>query len=231
MGQERGKGPLNIIYEDASIIVADKPAGLATQSANVAQQDLVSLVRAYLQEKASAKSGQPYLGIIHRLDQPVTGLVAFAKNQKAAAALSAQVKSDIMNKHYLAVVEGKVDAAGPFILKDLIYKDPKTSKAVKVDNRDSVKGNFKLQEAVLEYQPLKYYEAEDATLLDIRLVTGRFHQIRCQLSGMGHPIINDRKYGAVKSYASDFTGRGLIGDREIIGTTKKSLEFAGVLAL
>ena len=189
---------MDIVFEDNSIIVINKPAGVATQSANISQKDCVSLIKEHLRKANPDKKGDPYVGIVHRLDQPVRGILVFAKNQKAAAVLSKQVQTDIMNKRYIARVEGVLEAVENKMLINRIYKDSKQNKAVIAGDKISDK-SIKIQEAVLEY-------TTDGISVDgncdvrITLKTGRFHQIRAQLSAMGHPILGDYKYGATKPY-------------------------------
>lgn len=200
----------DIIYEDNSIIVIFKPAGLATQTANIAQPDCVSLIREHIHKSNPASGQEPYVGIIHRLDQPVAGLLVFAKDRKSAAELSRQVQSDMMNKHYLAMVEGIVDVASDTILENSMYKDASAGKALITDDSAKAPGNAKVRKATLIYHTERILEEENKTILSIKLVTGRFHQIRAQLSHMGHPIAGDRKYGAVTTYPS---GIALVADR------------------
>lgn len=195
---------LEILYEDKSIIVINKPAGLATQSANVSQRDCVSLIKEHLRRNNSSVKGELYVGVIHRLDQPVSGILVFAKNQKAAASLSKQVQSDFMNKQYKAVVEGKLWVAEKnrekCCLKNLMYKNSKDSKAVVINKKEDAPKGVKVSEGILEYSVEEYRESEDETVLNIKLITGRFHQIRAQLSNIGHPILGDRKYGSTRDY-------------------------------
>ena len=198
---------INILYEDNSIIVIKKPSGIATQSADVRQSDCVSLIKEHIAASNHGMNTEPYVGVVHRLDQPVAGILVFAKNQKAAAALSSQVQTDMFNKHYMAVVEGIVEAKEETVLIDLMYKDGKMHKAVIADKAS---GSTKLQEAKLKYRTEKVLPETNMTILSIRLLTGRFHQIRAQLSHMGHPIVGDIKYGATIPYPS---GIALVADR------------------
>ncbi len=198
---------INILYEDNSIIVIKKPAGIATQSADVRQSDCVSLIKEHIAVSNPGKNTEPYVGVVHRLDQPVEGILVFTKNQKAAAILSSHVQTDMFNKHYMALVEGIVEAKEETILTDLMYKDGKMHKAVIADKPY---GSIKLQEAKLKYRTEKVLHETNMTILSIKLLTGRFHQIRAQLSHMGHPIVGDRKYGATTSYPS---GIALVADR------------------
>ena len=201
---------IEILFEDSSIIIIKKPAGLASQSADVTQPDCVSLIKEHIRKSNPDIKSEPYLGVIHRLDQPVEGILVFAKDKKAAAILSKQVQSDIMNKHYMALVEGILDAPADTKLVSYLYKDSKAGKAVVTSKSDKPSPNVKVQEAALIYRTEKIMEEENRTLLSIKLLTGRFHQIRAQLSSIGHPIVGDRKYGAVTTYPS---GIALIADR------------------
>ena len=175
------------IYEDDEILICEKSAGVATESANVRAKDMVSEVKSYL-------SGG-YAGLIHRLDQPVSGLLVFAKTPAAAASLSKQVQSGDMKKTYRAIVEGKIDpAAEPVLLTDHLAKEG--DRAIVV--QDPQKKYKKTVIARLRYEVLSYDPDTDTTELKIDLLTGRFHQIRAQLSHLGHPILRDVKYGAKK---------------------------------
>lgn len=188
---------MEILYEDNEIIVINKPAGVATQSANISQKDCVSLIKEHLKKTSPGKKGDPYVGIIHRLDQPVSGILVFAKNQKSAAELSKQVQTDIMNKRYSAKVEGLLETVENRELKNYIYKDPKQNKAI-IPGDKSSNGNIKVQEAVLIYSTEG--NSDGNSNVGITLKTGRFHQIRAQFAALGHPILGDTKYGAVQSY-------------------------------
>ena len=198
---------IKVLFEDNSIIIIEKPAGLATQSADILQPDCVTLIKDHIKKTAPGIKGEPYVGIIHRLDQPVAGILVFAKDKKAAADLSRQVSERLMNKHYRAVVEGIVDSPEDTVLTDRLYKDGKAGKAFISDK--APKG-AKLQECSLVYRTERIMEEKNMTILSIDLITGRFHQIRAQLSHMGHPIVGDSKYGAVTKYPS---GIALTADR------------------
>ncbi len=176
-----------IIFEDNDILICRKPAGIATQTKRLGQQDMESLLKNY-----RAKKGEPpYIGIVHRLDQPVEGLMVFAKNQKAVAHLSKQVQDRVIGKYYYAV-----SANMPFekegVLEDYLLTDKKTNVTQVVDA--DTKGAKK---AKLEYKVVT--TNEDKTLFDIKLHTGRQHQIRVQMAHMGCLLIGDSKYGDAKS--------------------------------
>ena len=183
---------MNILYEDEDIIVVVKPPGLATQTAGISKKDVVSELKSYLYRSKGIKN--PYVGVIHRLDQPVEGLLVFALNENSAKILSKQINDNVIKKKYIAVVEGIIESTEQETLIDNICKDGKSNKAyiVKDKTKDSKK-------AELKYKKLDEDTKQGITLLEIELITGRFHQIRCQLSNAGFPIVNDEKYGAKAS--------------------------------
>jgi len=181
-----------IIYEDAHILVVHKPAGLATQSAKVGQPDMVSEIKNYLAKQGNKeKNGAPYLGIIHRLDQPVEGLLVFAKTKEAAGKLTAQLEGGTLNKQYYAVVCGKpTEETGELV--DYLRKEGNLAKISTPQDKEAKK-------AILQYKVLSFKElesGENISLLDIHIDTGRFHQIRVQLANGGWPILEDMKYGS-----------------------------------
>lgn len=169
-----------ILYEDQHIIVCRKESGVAVQTARMSQMDMESALKNYLAVKDSGK--MPYLAIIHRLDQPVRGVLVFAKTLFAAKELSRQVTQHSVGKYYLAEVEGKIpEEAGT--LENYLLKDGKTntSKVVK----ENVPGAKK---ATL------HYKKKDEHTIEIELVTGRHHQIRVQCAYAGMPLKGDTKY-------------------------------------
>jgi len=198
---------ISIIHEDDSLIIINKPAGLATQSANIAQPDCVSLIKQHLRKIDPNPGSEPYVGVVHRLDQPVAGLLVFAKTKKAAGILSRQIREDMMSKHYTAVVEGIVDVPNYTKLTDMMYKDGRSSRAVIVDDKTAADG---VKEAALLYRTECIMEDKNLTKVSVKLLTGRFHQIRAQMSHIGHPIAGDAKYGAKTHYPH---GIALAADR------------------
>lgn len=188
-----------VIYEDNDIMVCHKPAGIAVQTASSFQQDVVSELKNYL-----AKQGQknPYVGVVHRLDQPVSGILVFGKNQAATASLSGQVQDGRADKIYRALVYGTFDkAAKEGILEDILYKDAKTNTSRTVEPGSKEAGLGK--KAKLSYKVLQEICIEGKVYSDveIKLFTGRHHQIRVQMSHAGHPILGDTKYGTEESGA------------------------------
>ncbi|MDE7059098.1 MAG: RNA pseudouridine synthase [Lachnospiraceae bacterium] len=174
-----------ILYEDEDVLVVYKVAGVAVQSARVMEVDVMSLLRNELMERGVR---EPYLGLVNRLDQPVEGIFLVGRNKRAAARLSEEVGEHMeMEKWYKAVVVGKLlKKEGRMV--DYLLRDGRTntSKVVKEGTKGSKRGE-------LEYQVVE--ETDKRSLLRIRLLTGRHHQIRVQLAHAGVPIVGDRKYG------------------------------------
>ncbi|MDE6062988.1 MAG: RluA family pseudouridine synthase [Lachnospiraceae bacterium] len=187
-----------ILYEDKHIIVVHKPAGIAVQSGRIGQADVESELKNYLaaDSKGSQKGKQPYLGMIHRLDQPVEGVLVFAKTSQAAAALNRQLAGEDFCKDYYAVVCGKPEPAKQELV-DYIKKEGGLAKICPPS------ADTEAKKAMLSYEVLfsKTVEQEDISMLAIRLKTGRFHQIRAQLSHAVYPLLGDAKYGSEKSRA------------------------------
>ena len=192
-----------IVYEDEAVLVIRKPAGLATESAGIGQKDVVSELKNYVAKKNPGK--MPYLGIVHRLDQPVEGLLVFAKTKKAAENLTAQLGKGTLKKEYLAVVCGKVpENTGrlvDYLAKEkgmAVVRDTADAQAKKdADVQAEKAADPQAKKAVLSYT--KKAETKELTLLAVQIETGRFHQIRAQLSHAGFPILGDEKYGSEES--------------------------------
>ena len=142
---------MNILYEDKDILVVEKPAGIPVETNRIGSKDMVSLLKNHLAETGGKPGGIPYLGMIHRLDQPVQGVMVFAKNQKAAASLSKEIAQNEMKKTYLAVVEGT--AKEEESLTDYLLKDGRTNTSKKVP-----KGTKGAKESRLSYECLKTLE-------------------------------------------------------------------------
>ena len=178
-----------IVYEDQDILVCYKPAGLAAQAGAVTQPDVVSELKSYLKGA--------YVGVVHRLDQPVEGLLVFARSKRVAAALSCQLEDGTLRKQYCALVCGRpLRDEGELV--NYLCKEGSLSKVV-------CEGTAGAKKAVLQYEVTRQFVPKEAdgtqecTCLDIRIDTGRFHQIRCQLSHAGMPILGDQKYGTAES--------------------------------
>lgn len=184
----------NIVFEDKDIIVAYKPAGIATQTARLGQWDMVSELKNYLARKPENKGkGAPYLGLVHRLDQPVAGILVFAKNKESAASLSKQITDGSFHKYYDAVVFGKPEKEEG-VLEDYLYKDGKTNKSMVVKegfpDAKRAKLSYKRKETLMVLEA-----GQQASLVEIELFTGRHHQIRVQMANAGMPLLGDSKYG------------------------------------
>lgn len=272
------KWPINLYYEDNHVLVAEKPAGLLSQGDVTGDPDLLTLLKTYLKVKYH-KPGEAFLGLVHRLDRPVSGLMVFAKTSKGASRLSEQVRTRKVEKEYLAVVHGRVtglpellanpgvpEKLAPWVeLRDILSTEKRGGRyevlepelanrqgarkdwqyrQVRQDrqnqqgrqNQPDRQGRARGKEAILKYRVLAYFSgnegrldsenepgalaktqkafereqgaskrqgkpfdgsagAVDLTLLAIRLVTGRSHQIRLQMAHMGHPLVGDRLYG------------------------------------
>lgn len=178
---------LEIIFEDQDLIICYKPAGVATQTKHLGQQDMESLLKNYRVQKGES----PYIGIVHRLDQPVEGIMVFAKNNKAASHLSKQVQDRGIGKYYYAV-SNYSPAKKEGVLENYLLTDKNKNYTMVVDSAN-VKGSKK---AKLEYKVIDSKEGK--TFFDIKLHTGRQHQIRVQMAHLGCPLIGDSKYGEGK---------------------------------
>ena len=171
---------INVIYEDNHILVVEKNINIPVCEDESKDLDLLTILKQYLKEKYN-KPGNVYLGLVHRLDRPVGGIMVFAKTSKAASRLSEQVRTHILKKEYHAVVLGKVNDHE--VLKDNLLKDNKTN-ITKIDKKG--------KEAILEYNLVSYKDGY--SLVKINLKTGRSHQIRVQFSSRNHPLYGDQKY-------------------------------------
>lgn len=176
----------HILYEDEQLIVCYKPAKIATQTGRTGTQDMVSLLKNYLYRQSTEKK-EPYLAVIHRLDQPVEGILVFAKTPSAAKELSRQLQQEGFGKEYRALLCGR-PKEGKRTLTDYMVKD-------KQSNLSRICGAAEAdtKKATLHYEVLE--ELDDGrTLVNIRLESGRHHQIRVQMAHMGCPIWGDTKY-------------------------------------
>ena len=176
---------INILYEDNHIIVVEKPINVLSQKDNTNDLDLLSLVKEYIKEKYD-KPGNVYLGLVHRLDRMVGGIMVFAKTSKAASRLSKAMNDNLFNKYYLAIVKGKIEVKGKLI-----------DKIKRLDNGNSIISDDG-KEAILEYELLDYNKEIDASLIKIHLLTGRHHQIRVQFASRGHELLGDHRYSDTK---------------------------------
>ena len=173
---------LNVLYEDNHIIVVEKPVNVLSQADDTNDMDLLSMVKDYVKVKYN-KPGNVYIGLVHRLDRPVGGIMVFARTSKAASRLSEQVKKHDFCKKYLAVVKGKVADSGEFVDKLERLNDGNT--IVSKNGKDSV----------LNYKLIEYNKNRDCSLVEVNLKTGRHHQIRVQFASRGHYLCGDQRYG------------------------------------
>ncbi len=171
---------LDILYEDNHIIVCYKPRGILSQADSSGKPDMLTLLKEYIKEKYN-KPGNVYLGLVHRLDRPVGGIMVFARTSKSASRLSEQIRNKTFKKTYNAVVIGNINEKGT--LKDKLLKNEKTNIVIISD---------KGKEAILHYKKIDY--KNNMSLVEINLETGRPHQIRVQFSNYGYPLYGDNKY-------------------------------------
>lgn len=177
---------LNILYEDNHLIVVEKLPGVLTQSARLKLPVLLDEVKSYIKEKYN-KPGNVFLGMVHRLDVNVGGLIVFAKTSKGASRLSKEIRENKFHKRYLAIVEGNINTEEEITLIDYLRKDNRNRKAIITDPS-------KGKESVLKFK--KIAQVNNLNLVEVNLITGRFHQIRAQLANYGTPIYGDHKYGS-----------------------------------
>ncbi len=194
-----------IIYEDEKLLVCRKPAGLATQTSKIGQKDLVSMMMNHV---AGGNGRRPYLGLINRLDQPVSGIVLFAKDTETAAALTKEQQEHDMVKEYRAAALGQLNVKNGY-MSDYILSDGKTNTSVITDDKDEG-----AKKAVLEFEITGEETVSEAaahcgisadaadgisgcviSFITVHLITGRHHQIRLQMSHAGMPLLGDNKYG------------------------------------
>jgi len=175
---------MNILYEDNHIIVVEKKENILVQSDDTKDLDLLTMIKEYLKEKYN-KPGNVYLGLVHRLDRPVGGVMVFAKTSKAASRLSNDVRKRNIKKTYLAIVHGKTKENERLV--DFISKDNKTNNSY-IDDKNG-------KESILEYTLLEYNKENDLSLIKVNLLTGRHHQIRLQMMNNNHPLYGDQRYG------------------------------------
>lgn len=178
---------MNVIYEDNHLLVVLKPYGVPSQADESGDEDMLTLCKAYIGEKYN-KPGNVYLGLVHRLDRPTSGVMVFARTSKAAARISKQIQSGAFEKTYLAVLTGALPQ-GEGTLWHYLTKDTQAYIAHVSD-----KPSPDSKKAGLEYTVLD--SCDGLQLVRIKLLTGRFHQIRAQFAALGASVYGDMKYGA-----------------------------------
>ena len=191
---------LKILYVDNHVIVVVKPPNTLSQADSTGDIDMLTIIKKYIKEKYN-KKGNVYLGLVHRLDRPVGGVMVFAKSSKAASRLSNMIKERNISKKYLAVINGTIkDKEGVF--EDYLIK--------KDDGNTEVTTKEKGKYSKLSYKVLE--EKNNLSLVEVTLETGRHHQIRVEFSSRGYPLYSDQRYGkgekgdiALWAYELEFT--------------------------
>ncbi len=196
-----------VLYEDNEMLVIHKPAGIATHTSKVGQTDVVSELKSYLmvgQRKKAVSGRPPFLGVVHRLDQPVEGVLVFGKNPRSTTILTEQLKEGSLQKSYYAAVCGKPTEKEGRVVDYLVKEEGGFARVV----RENYPGAKK---AVSDYELVGSRQVEigawheagtadrqhvDVSLLKVCILTGRFHQIRVQMSHKGLPLLGDQKYGS-----------------------------------
>jgi 23S rRNA pseudouridine1911/1915/1917 synthase len=182
---------LAFLFEDNHLLVVDKPAGLLSQADLGGDLDVLTLARELIRQR-DAKPGNVYLGLVHRLDRPVAGVMVLAKTSKAAGRLSREFRDRAVRKIYLAVVRGVPDPAAAALAHRLVRDRERRLTRVAADGEGG-------REARLDYRVIAARGGR--SLVEVALGTGLQHQIRAQLAAIGHPIEGDRKYGAAEHLA------------------------------
>lgn len=179
---------MKILYEDNHIIVCYKEKGILSQGDGSSKPDMLTLLKDYIKVKYN-KTGNVFLGLVHRLDINTSGIMVFARTSKAASRLSEQIKNNQFQKKYKATAEGILENKYYIVLENYITKNEHEKKSYITNDG---------QYSKLEYRVIKSYKINNinVTDLDIILHTGRFHQIRCQLANINHPLYGDKKYGS-----------------------------------
>lgn len=175
-----------ILYEDNHVIVAVKPPNLLTQGDDTGDANLLDQIKAYVKETCN-KPGEAYIGLVHRMDRPVGGLLVFARTSKAAARLSEQVREHELNRQYVCIVEG--EPPEQFTYVDYLMKDVENNRVTVLPAYLKMQG----KEAVLHGRTVA--RRDGLSLAAIQLETGRAHQIRVQMAHAGHPLWGDNRYG------------------------------------
>lgn len=180
---------IKIIYEDNHLLVVVKPKGIPSQADKTGNRDMLTILKAYIKEKYN-KPGEVYLGLVHRLDRMTSGIMVFARTSKAASRLSKNIREGDFKKRYVAVLNGKLASNG--ILENYLVKNEKTNMS-RICDKNTKNAKF----ASLEYITRGNFErnGKKYTYVDIKLNTGRHHQIRVQFSNIGYPLYGDVKYG------------------------------------
>lgn len=184
---------LTVLYEDNQIVVVIKPQNVPTMADESGDKDMLTLVKEYIKEKYN-KPGKAFIGLVHRLDRPTGGIMVFARNSKSAKRLSEQFQTHSVEKVYYAVTNGVVK-----------LKSQKLVNYLKKDEKENIVKIVPMSESGAKKAELVYNYLEDdekESLLEVKILTGRSHQIRLQLSNIGYPLVGDVKYGKAKGKTS-----------------------------
>jgi len=185
---------IKIVFEDNHLIIVEKPVGLLSQEDRSGDPDLLNIIKEFLRVKYN-KPGDAWLGLVHRLDRPVGGLIAFAKTSKAASRLSQQIREHRFIRKYSAVTHGLLTPKNA-VWADYISRDKIQGKYIATTKPDPAYRS-KYQNCALGYQLQNYLPKHQISLIEVELKTGRSHQIRTQMKAHGHPLVGDRLYGKI----------------------------------
>lgn len=181
---------MKVIYEDNHIIIVNKQSGEIVQGDKTSDRPLSDIVKQYIKEKYQ-KPGEVFLGVVHRLDRPVSGLVVFARTSKALTRLNKMFAEGEVHKTYWAIVKNTPEQSEGTLTHWLVRNEKQNKSYAYTTEKPNAK------KAILKYKVIG--RSDNYTLLEVNLMTGRHHQIRCQLAAMGCPIKGDLKYGAPRS--------------------------------
>ena len=207
---------IKVIYEDNHLLVVEKPVNILSQGDDTNDKDMVNLLKDYVKNKYN-KPGNVYIGLVHRLDRPVGGIMVFAKTSKAASRLSEQVRNKTFKKTYRAVIHGTMNKNND-TLKDYLYKNKKTNMVTVVN-----KNHKEAKDAILDYETLG--TKQGFSLVEIDLKTGRSHQIRVQFASRNHPLFGDQRYGQDVNKVGQQISLWSHKIEIVHPTTKEKLEF------
>lgn len=174
---------MKVLYEDNHLLVVVKPPGIPTQADSSGDEDMLTMCKQYVKEKYN-KPGDVYLGLVHRLDRPVGGVMVFARTSKAASRLSEQIRNGTFKKTYICMCEGKPKGG---TMEHYLWKDFTENKVIAVNQ-----GAKNAKYALLKYEVIKFKDG--ISTCQVNLITGRSHQIRVQFAASGYPLLNDMKY-------------------------------------
>lgn len=207
---------IKVIYEDNHLLVVEKPVNILSQGDNTNDKDMVNLLKDYVKVKYN-KPGNVFIGLVHRLDRPVGGVMVFAKTSKAASRLSEQVRNKSFKKTYRAVLNGNMKKDND-TLKDYLYKNKKTNmvSVVAKDHKES-------KNAELSYETLD--KKDKFSIVEVNLKTGRPHQIRVQFASRRHPLFGEQRYGQDINKKGDQIALWSYKIEITHPTTKEKMEF------